>query len=346
MGIEVNPFLAFAGRAKCVSNGWTRPDFTRTIDRVLKISRLEIPSPLEGVSTFSERPKSEKWLFNRSVIRGYAALDRALTAAGTFRRPLRLALTAALMDNCNARRDGKCHRYRNDWRQRGLSSVDLRDSFAARARVVFADVCSEKFRAIGKQMVCGDSREIVRTLPRNHFDVMITSPPYLNSFDYSDVYRPELFAGGFVTSNAELRKVRLRTIRSHVQVRWPKAETLASPLILPLLSAIRERPLWDPRLPEMIQSYFADLDVVLRQTRTALRQGGQAWLVVATSAYAGIEIPVDAILGDMAMRNGWRLRSTHVLRRMRAAGQHFIRGNVKASTPPLRKSLIVLERAK
>ena len=32
------------------------------------------------------------------------------------------------------------------------------------------------------------------------FKLCVTSPPYLNSFDYTDIYRPELFLGGFVQS--------------------------------------------------------------------------------------------------------------------------------------------------
>ena len=193
-------------------------------------------------------------------------------------------------------------------------------------------------------MVRGDSRKLLGTLSAGQFDVIVTSPPYLNSFDYSDVYRPELFAGGFVSSNAELRKIRLETIKSHVQVSWERAEVMASPLISPVLSAIENRPLWDRRLPSMVQSYFADLAEIFKESRRAVRKGGQAWVVVGTSAYAGVEIPVDLIMADVAARNGWKLKGLHVLRRLRAAGQHFAKREIKEAAPPLRESLIVLEQ--
>lgn len=130
-GIEVNPFLASAATAKCVAAGWSKVDFFQTVGRLLKATPAEIPSLLEGKSTFSEGPKNAKWLFNRSVLRGYAALSASLEASRNFRRPLQLALMASLMDNCNAKRDGKCLRYKTDWRKRGLNSEDLRQSFLA-----------------------------------------------------------------------------------------------------------------------------------------------------------------------------------------------------------------------
>src|SRR5216683_6226430 len=157
-GIEVNPFLQSAAKAKCVSDGWSKVGFFQTLDRLLKATPAEIPSALEGKSTFSEGPRNEKWLFNRSVLRGYAALSASLDVSRNFQRPLRLALMASLMDNCNAKRDGKCLRYKSDWQKCGLNSEDLRESFVARAKVIFADVSSERFRASGLRMRRGDSR--------------------------------------------------------------------------------------------------------------------------------------------------------------------------------------------
>ena len=99
---------------------------------------------------------------------------------------------ASLMDNCNAKRDGKCLRYKTDWRKlvAGIQERISRQSFLARAKVVFADVSSERFRASGLRVRRGESRNILCELPSQHYDLIVTSPPNLNSFDYSDVYRP------------------------------------------------------------------------------------------------------------------------------------------------------------
>jgi hypothetical protein len=134
-----------------------------------------------------------------------------------------------------------------------------------------------------------------------------------------------------------------KTIRSHVQVSWEPAHEVMSPLLYPVLSQVKERQLWDDRLPDMILSYFFDLSSVFKELKRILKRGGQAWVVISTSAYGGVEIPVDLILADVAVRGGWKLQGVHVLRQLRSAGQQWSRLK-KQAKPPLRESLLILER--
>jgi tRNA/tmRNA/rRNA uracil-C5-methylase (TrmA/RlmC/RlmD family) len=61
VGIEVNPFLAFAARAKCTNSKWSQKGFKKTLDRILDSSRNEVRSPLEGRSTFTETRQLKNW---------------------------------------------------------------------------------------------------------------------------------------------------------------------------------------------------------------------------------------------------------------------------------------------
>jgi DNA modification methylase len=343
-GVEVNPFLVFASRAKCTPNGWRQGAFSKRLAMVLQESRAEKASRLEGVSTFTERKGLRNWLFNRSVLRGFTSIDAALRKTGRYRMPLRLALLAALKDCCNAKRDGKCLRYRDNWQSLGLTSADLRATFECRAKIVLEDVCNHSFSSNGLRVLRGDAREMLRQIRTSTYDLVVTSPPYLNSFDYSDVYRPELFVGDFVSSNHELRKIRLKTIRSHVQVSWEPEQKIVSALLHPVLKRIRQKELWDARLPDMVQSYFFDMAQILVELNRILKPGGQSWIVVSSSAYAGVEIPVDLVLADVASSQGWRLRDIHVLRQLRSAGQQWSQLKKRPAKPPLRESLVILER--
>lgn len=343
VGIEVNPFLAFAARAKCTNVKWSQKGFEKTLDRILDSSRVEVRSSLEGRSTFTENRQLKKWLFNRSVIRGFTALDRAVDSFPQYRRPLRLALFASLMDCCNAKRDGKCLRYQKNWPALGLNSLNLREVFRKRAQTIYDDIAQHPFDANSLRLLEGDSRKRLRELRTDAFDLLITSPPYLNSFDYSDVYRPELFVGGFVGNNEELRQIRLRTIRSHVQVKWKSSTLITSPLLLPVMERLNDAKLWSSQLPAMVSSYFVDMATMLKNSSRLIRPGGQAWIVVATSAYGGVEIPVDLILADVASKNGWDLEGVYVLRQMRSAGQHWSHLEDRKRLP-LRESLILLKR--
>ncbi len=343
-GLEVNPFLAFAAGAKCHVGAWAEKGFNRTLERLCSKGRLEIRSPLEGLSTFTQREGASRWLFNRSVARGFSAINSRLDRRIGPYAPLKLALLAAAMECCNATPDGKCLRYRQNWESLGYSSEDLRSSFQRRARIIFDDLNAQPLSRNAVKVRHGDARSLIRRLRSESHDLLVTSPPYLNSFDYTDVYRPEMFLGGFVQNNQELYQVRLRTIRSHVQANWRKPRDIVSPMLVPLLERLvgSER-LWDHRIPSMVQAYFEDMQIILREGHRVTRKGGQAWIVVSTSAYDGVEIPVDLIIADIATRQRWSLTSVNVLRGLRASGQHW-RHLSPGAKPPLRESLIILHK--
>lgn len=342
-GIEVNPFLAFATEAKCIDTKWTEKEFQDTLKEILKASEFEIPSPLETQSTFTENGTRKQWLFNKSVLRGFTALDESLKNTGKFHKPLRLALFASLMECCNAKRDGKCLRYIKDWQTRGFTSAELRQKFISRTQMVNEDVVKNDFNGSNISIINNDVRNSLKSLPDNHYDLVVTSPPYLNSFDYSDVYRPEMFVGGFVSTNEDLTKIRKKALRSHVQIKLEDVEAPNSASLRNTLTLLDGKTFWNPQIPKMIKGYFVDMFQVLQDMYRTVRRNGQAWIVVSTSAYGGIQIPVDLILADLASSIGWRLESINILRHMRSSGQHLSKTK-QISKMPLRESLIIIKK--
>lgn len=122
------------------------------------------------------------------------------------------------------------------------------------------------------------------------------------------------------------------------------SSSVESKLLIPVLDALPPD-LWSKDIPGMIRSYFSDMLDVLTQLYRVTKSGVEGWLVVSTSAYAGVEIPVDLILADLAAKASWNLRGVYVLRQLRAAGQHWAHLEPGAK-PPLRESLVILKRGK
>jgi DNA modification methylase len=343
-GIEVNPFLAFVARSKltkCSARG-----FDAALSRAKAGASHGAKSPLEGFSTFSRKREAERWLFNRPVLRafegGWLDVSRKKSPAANL---VKLCLLQAAMDACNAAKDGKCLRYKRDWERLRLGRDEFEQALEVRAARVREDIESGPHPNRGSRVEQGDVRS--KKL-RDEFKLCITSPPYLNSFDYSDVYRPELFLGKFVTSMPQLARLRLRTLRSHVQVDWPRASDHEYGTrftdSLRLILARKER-LWDRRIPDMIKAYFEDMELVLTALRRKAAPTASAWIVVSTSAYAGVEIPVDLIIADIAGACGWYLREVNVLRYLgRLAGQQWSElSHLKDSKPHLRESVVILD---
>ena len=189
----------------------------------------------------------------------------------------------------------------------------------------------------------GDARKSFSNIENNFVDLTVFSPPYLNSFDYSDIYRPELFLGGYVTSNDELRLIRQKTLRSHVQYKWNTTDKSHSVWAQNIASKVYENreSLWNKDIPQMIDAYFFDMERILHESYRVSTNGAQLWFVVATSAYVGIEIPVDLILADIAVQQGWTLLNVNALRKLRTSSQC---PNEDGRKIRLRESLVICRK--
>lgn len=89
----------------------------------------------------------------------------------------------------------------------------------------------------------------------------------------------------------------------------------------------------------MVSSYFADMENVLKDLYSISNKNASMWIVVSTSAYGGIEIAVDNILGEIGQSCGWQLEGIHTLRNIRSASQHILKATDKENMR-LRETLI------
>ncbi len=344
-GAEVNPFLAFVSRAKTLTPS------TDSITAWSEQARVEITrgthSPLIGFSTFSSNAE-ENGLFTSEVLMGFQSGWQSLrTAPPSTRDLLRLCLLRAASDCANFSRDGKALRYRESLIERKFAREDLEKAFCLRAREAIEDIDTDEAPLTTPHIELTDSRKYLSDHFKE-FKLCVTSPPYLNSFDYTDIYRPELFLGGFVQSSKALRDLRYRTVRSHVQASWQlPVESDFGPLYEECHEAIKaeREKLWDRRIPEMIQAYFEDLRGVLRSLRSLARPDATVWLIVSTSVYAGVAVPVDLIAAHVGTQVGWSLRDVNVLRHLRSSGQHQRKLSAagKEGVARLRESLVILD---
>lgn len=347
-GLEVNPFLALVARTK--SHNCNPKLLKKNLKDVIEAIKLGRVSPLETYSTFSKSGGRSKWLFNESVLRAFEGGWQATTKkSAPVRDIMRLSLIGAALDVCNAIKDGKCLRYRTNWESRKYDQEAFLAAFEKRVQVMVDDVSTTPLPPVQRKLELGDARSKLVLNGNEKFKLAVMSPPYLNSFDYSDVYRPELFLGKFVRNNDDLGKLRLQTVRSHVQIRWnDPIELDFGTHFVDSLKAVKERSdsLWNPLIPLMIQAYFEDIKLVLSNLLLAARKDASIWLVVSTSSYAGVEIPVDLIIADIGSKAGWYLREVNVVRYLRRVPvqQWNQLSEVKDQHPHLRESLIIFDR--
>jgi hypothetical protein len=149
-------------------------------------------------------------------------------------------------------------------------------------------------------------------------DLVITSPPYPNNYDYADATRIEMTFLGEIAGWGDLQEtVRRHLIRSCSQhmVRYDAKDDLASARLRPIADELREVyvQLGEIRKEKggrksyhsMVVAYFADLAHSWQLLRRGVADGGEVIFVVGDSAPYGIHVPVERWLGELALAAGF-----------------------------------------
>lgn len=165
----------------------------------------------------------------------------------------------------------------------------------------------------------GDARDCPQ-VPTGYADVVITSPPYANNYDYADATRLEMSFWGEVESWGELHSA----VRRHLVVsssqhasieRLDLDALLAMPELMPLQPEIATvcNQLAVERLNHggkkhyhtMIAGYFLDMAKCWIELRRVCKAGSEVCFVIGDSAPYGVYVPVDLWLGKLALAAGF-----------------------------------------
>ena len=147
----------------------------------------------------------------------------------------------------------------------------------------------------------------------DYADIIITSPPYLNRYDYSRIYSLELCLQ-FVKEFEELKQIRYSLLRSHIESREAPTDNVHHPALVEILDNLNGQELNNPRIPIMIKGYFEDMNLALRQIARVCRPGAKIALVVANARFHGELIPVDLLLSELAVDTGFEVERIIVTR--------------------------------
>lgn len=149
-------------------------------------------------------------------------------------------------------------------------------------------------------------------------DLILTSPPYANNFDYADATRLEQSFLGEISGWGDLKPLRKKLMKSATQHMggWNASEALDSPLLEPIraelldvfgaLSEIKRSRAGNKAYDLMVAGYFLDSAQILQALRRASAPGGKVCYVVGDSAPYGVHVPVERWLGDLAVAAGFK----------------------------------------
>lgn len=341
--IEVNPFLADLISAKLET--YDHVSLTESYLRVLRrVDEFTAEPALcaDLPKTFIEPGVGGKFLFWADVAGRFTQYMAAISAAATNpkeRRLMRTLLSASVVRASNALVSGKGRRYRRGWEIKRATPGTLDTAFRDVMTMALFDIRRFGRRQHGQYtLLRGDARHLVAEVPQ--VDVAVFSPPYPNSFDYTDVYNMELWMGGYLSTRQDNRVLREKTLRSHVQIarsfdtaqNWPPSLREC----YKQLCEVRGQ-LWNKDLPEMVPAYFDDMRLIITGLSERLAPGGRMYVVVGDSRYANVDVPVAKILTEQARALGMTVVTVESMRSMRASPQ-------QGGREELAESLLVFAR--
>ncbi|MGH9878936.1 MAG: hypothetical protein ACRD5H_15000, partial [Nitrososphaerales archaeon] len=353
-GIEYNPFIRFVAATKAVIPLMSSRELEHTIVQLETEGLPTEACPIPELSTLHNTQYSDAQTI-QLLLSIYQCIND-LDTPPAIRSALHLGLAATIEAVFHLRKDGRALRYVPK-----PIILPVRQLLSRHWRTILADVQAYESsppplpRVKPLFAVYGGSATNLQTLSTvdgdelclapNTFDTMIYSPPYVNNFDYSEVYKLELWLLHFIESYDAWKELRLGTIRSHHSLVFPETQHLGTDprtqAIAKQLHAMgmsiclpdEER----ARVRRVIVGYFDDMYLALCEQWRVLKPGGIISYIVANSRHYYLPVATDVILAEIARCIGFELLDLIVLRKRngRTRQKLFLRESVVFVRKPI-----------
>lgn len=208
-----------------------------------------------------------------------------------------------------------------------------------------------------QEIICDDAKNLMEYLLPNQINLIVTSPPYLNNYDYADRTRLETYFLGHYSSWGEItRNVRSRLmVSATTQISLSEMSYLteltgiqntsssAYGYLLPrieTLNELRDKKKGRKTYDILVAGYFEDMLVILRQCFSALALGGAMVIVIGDSAPYGVHVETEEVLAMLAMDIGFSSYDVEVIRQR---GEKWA-GNTQRHRVALKESILTLHK--
>ena len=343
-GIEGHPLIAELGNLKlCIPD--PVPELAASAQ---EIAASAPRGNLDGETDLVSR------CFDHKTLEALVGLRDAIAEAPETVRPyLKWALVATLREVASSK-VGWPHQRPSRPRKPRYSEPEKR--FAQRAGMIEEDLTKGHGTDATGLVIQGDSRtgRPWARMPQKAA-ACISSPPYLNNFDYADATRLELYFLGVARTWAEMcAAVRdplvVATTQQSTKLACEKASKglkKAAPKLAQEVFALRDDLNAERRSRRqgkeydlMVVLYFHDIVRVLTHLHQALEPGARVAWVIADSAPYGVYVDTPALIARAAVELGFDFVSTEQLRRR---GQRWAHHGQRHEVE-LDERLIVLRR--
>ena len=174
-------------------------------------------------------------------------------------------------------------------------------------------------------------------IPKNAFDLVIFSPPYLNNFDFAEMTRMQFYFWNeanswsdisnkhrnhmLVNTTTALKLVRSQEIQDVLKNGLPIALQQELEPIVAELKRLYKVEKKSKDYYRIIYPYLGQMQAVLKKCYSSLRKGGEVHIVVSDAAFYGIHIDTQEYFGTILDDLG---AAKITINRMRERGDRWI----------------------
>lgn len=333
VGYDLSPFAVFVTRVKA-------SDFNvRRLDHLWGELRWGIEES-DFDTTSGEYPELVRRALPPGILATFGGIDSTianLASTSKYKNFFRLALLAIVPHYSRAVASGGWLK----WIGNPTKRTSIPTVFADRVELMLEDVRNAEMpRGIRWKACKGDARALPES--GEQFSAVITSPPYPNRHDYTRVFGVELMFG--FLNWEQTRKLRYQSIHSHPEARpqRPQYEDYSPPRRLQSALSKMKTARLEGKILEMIQGYFVDMHLCLKECRRIVKRGGMIAFVVGNAQYRGCRLLVDELLAEIGIRLGLAVEGISAVRFRGNSAQQM----GEFGRRPARESIVVFRKGK
>jgi hypothetical protein len=312
IGFEPHPIFLRIARAK------TGPP--PTIARLHKIEAAllnGIKAPEKAAALTEAAETFLIQLFEEHTLRQLLGARAALEEAGLDKDNLAFLLLSRVLDMCSkAQTDGI---YKAPTSAKRADSPD--NAIRTVITQVRCDVAATDYeQGVPVATLHQASSEDMSQVETGSIDLVVTSPPYLNNFDFAEMTRMHLYFWGLCGSWREITtEVRAKLITNTTtalagqrNIQAQHRDQIAGDLLPELdhivvaLNGERYVRAGKKEYDLLVYPYFAQMTRILLEVQRCLTVGGIAHIVVADAAFYGIHVSTPQILAAIMSAMGFR----------------------------------------
>ncbi|MNC19818.1 hypothetical protein D3C75_677570 [compost metagenome] len=326
-GVEVNPFIHFVASTK-VKYG--NLNITASVDFLNNLKNIEINEYLTEINIpeLSTIPKAFSYNTLSQIINLRALIED--TFFGSYEEDFfKLALAAIIEQVSCMKKSGRALKI-----IRKVAEYDVKQIFIQKANQMIKEcelLKSTLSEGLMPNIINTDIRNLNSDKEKDYFNLVVFSPPYLNHFDYTEVYKLELWMLGFVSSKKEFRDLRYKTFRSHPSVKFEETDIYKShnseniKNLIHYLESLEEK---EPFYTTII-GYIDDMYKTLKKLYKTSTNNASFACIVANSLFGSSKknnltpVATDLIISEIAKDLGFEIICIKVARKLTRRGIIF-----------------------